>query len=101
VLLRRGEKHWLTDEEELMRQEFVRQFNEADPWEECILAYVAAASLVRMPEILTDVLEIPRERQSRREEQRVSAILRRNGWTPDQRRIGGQKLRIWARRQTP
>jgi len=98
ALYRKGEQHWLTDAEELRRQEFASQFNETDPWEDQILAYADRQARVRIPEILDDVLHISIDRQTRREEQRVASILRRNGWEPAQRRIEGNKLRIWERR---
>ena len=93
-----GEQHWLTEGEELCRQEFVSQFNETDPWEEAVLKYAERVPHIRIPELLHDVLVISPDRQGRREEHRVAAILRRNGWEPAQRRIAGAKLRIWVRR---
>ncbi|MDX2055676.1 MAG: VapE family protein [Polyangiaceae bacterium] len=96
---RSGEKHWLTEAEELRRQEFVGQFNETDPWEGVVIKYAEAQSSPRIPDILQDALKIPTERLSRREEQRVAAILRRNGWEPTQRRIDGKQTRFWARRR--
>jgi len=93
-----GEQHWLTEAEELRRQEFASQFNETDPWEERVLQYAERVPHIRIPEILHDVLAITPDRQSRREEHRVAVILRRNGWEPAQRRIAGAKVRIWERR---
>jgi predicted P-loop ATPase len=98
TLFRKGEQHWLTEAEELRRQEFVSQFNETDPWEERVLQYAERVPHIRIPDVLQDVLGIPVDRQARREEQRVAAILRRNGWEPAQRRIDGIKLRLWERR---
>jgi len=96
---REGEQHWLTDDEERRRQEFVSQFNETDPWEEPVLRYAdQQAEYVRISDVLHDVLNLPLDRQARREEQRVAAILRRSGWEPAQRRIQGNKLRLWQRR---
>jgi putative DNA primase/helicase len=98
VAFRKGEQHWLTDAEERARQEFVAQFNETDPWEEPVLRYAEHQPHVRIPDVLHDVLSIPLDRQARREEQRVAAILRRGGWEPAQRRIQGNKQRLWERR---
>lgn len=98
VAFRTGEQHWLTDDEERARQEFVAQFNETDPWEEPVLRYAEQQPHVRIPDVLHDVLNIALERQARREEQRVAAILRRAGWEPAQRRIKGNKQRLWERR---
>lgn len=98
VAFRKGEQHWLTDAEERARQEFVAQFNETDPWEEPVLRYAEQQPHVRIPDVLHDVLGIALDRQARREEQRVAAILRRGGWEPAQRRIQGNKQRLWERR---
>jgi predicted P-loop ATPase len=98
VAFRSGEQHWLTDAEEHARQEFVAQFNETDPWEEPVLRYAEQQPHVRLPDVLHDVLNIALDRQARREEQRVAAILRRGGWEPVQRRIKGNKQRLWERR---
>jgi predicted P-loop ATPase len=90
VAFRQGEQHWLTDDEERRRQEFVSQFNETDPWEEPVLRYAdQQAEYVRISDVLHDVLNLPLDRQPRREEQRVAAILRRSGWEPAQRRVQG------------
>jgi putative DNA primase/helicase len=92
---RSGERHWLSDEEEALRQEFVSQFNETDPWEEAVLAYAHKCEHLRLADVLNTVLGLDLDRQTRREEHRVAAILRRNGWEPTQRRLDGQKQRLW------
>lgn len=91
----------MSEAEEARRHEFASQFNETDPWEEPILDYLSKQSHVRIADVLSDVLAIPIDRQTRREDQRVAAVLRRNGWRPDQRRIDGKKLRIWVLGSTP
>lgn len=39
------------------------------------------------------------ERRDRKAEMRVAAILRRNGYFPDQRRVDGEKCRVWVRQK--
>src|SRR5690606_2765973 len=94
-----NESHWLSDQEEARRQEFVSQFNETDPWEDAVLQYASRQTHLRIADVLSDVLGIPLDRQTRREDQRVAAVLRRNGWGPTQRRVDGKKLRLWERRE--
>lgn len=96
-MFRKGEPHWLLPEEEEHRRTFASQFADTDPWEDEVLAYAQKQQFVRISDILADVLTIETGRQDRRAERRVADILRRVGWTPEQRRVagGGKPQRIW------
>jgi putative DNA primase/helicase len=69
-----------------------------DVWTETVREWLFGRTEVRLPDILTSALNIPRERQGKREEMRVSAILRLDGW---ERHIGrtdgnaGKATRVW------
>jgi predicted P-loop ATPase len=94
---RAGAPYWLTPDEEQYRAELVARFAEVDPWEHEVLAYADKQVHVRVSDILADVIGLALERRDKRAEMRVSAILRRNGYRPVQRRQDGQVGRFWQR----
>ncbi|HKO91586.1 MAG TPA: VapE domain-containing protein [Polyangiaceae bacterium] len=95
-LFRQNERHWLSDEEEAQRRDFVSQFTDTDVWEERVLGYASLRPHVRIADVLQQALDIPVDRQERRQQYRVTAILRRAGYEPQQLRIEGEKQRIWV-----
>jgi predicted P-loop ATPase len=95
-LFGKNERHWLSDEEEAQRRDFVSQFTDTDVWEERVLGYASHRPHVRIAEVLQHALDIPVDRQERKQQYRVTAILRRAGFEPDQVRIDGVKQRIWV-----
>lgn len=90
-----GAPYWLTPDEEQCRAELVARFAEVDPWEHEVLAYADKQVHVRVSDILADVIDLSLERRDKRAEMRISAILRRNGYRPVQRRHDGQVGRFW------
>lgn len=95
----------------------------ADPWEDRIRAHIAASrvhrgipgdkvparpgnpasvdpierwgTLITMPRLLEAALNIEAGRQSRRDQLRCGAILRRLGWKPKTMRFGEETVRAW------
>lgn len=98
-LFRLSERWWLSPEEEAQRADTSSRFVEVDPWEAQVLAYAKQQNIVRTADILRDVLEMALERRDRKAEMRIAAILRRNGYFPDQRRVDGEKCRFWLRQK--
>jgi predicted P-loop ATPase len=94
---RSGERHWLSEDEEVRREALARRFVEVDPWEERVLEFAAAQSRVRTNDVLLQALGLTLDRLTKRDEMRVAAILRRSGWQPDQARIDGKVTRYWVR----
>ncbi len=75
-----------------------------DPWEDTIETWLACASHptrrragVTPAEVLGDCLEVPRERWTKGDQDRVAAVLRRLGWErgKQQRAAGGVRERRW------
>jgi predicted P-loop ATPase len=95
-LFRQGERHWLDKFEEARRTEFVSLFTDADPWDEPVLAYARRRDQVRVAEVLAGPLNTLTEHQTRKDQYRVTAILRRAGFEPQQVRVDGEKQRVWV-----
>jgi hypothetical protein len=81
--------------------ELVSLFTDADPWDEPVLKYARQHSHVRVADILEHPLGIDVERQGRRDQYRVTAILRRAGFEPQQIRVGLEKQRVWVNPRRP
>jgi predicted P-loop ATPase len=92
-----GERHWLTDEEEARRAALATRFTETDPWEQRVLEFAAAQEMVRTVDVLTQGLDMPLDRVGRREEMRVTSILKRAGYESRHGRPGGGgTIRYWV-----
>lgn len=95
-----GEQHWLSEQEEVRRSVLAARFQESDPWEDRVLGFAARQDRVRVTEVLEQALDISLGKQTRREEQRVTSILRRACYRPEQRRVDGKSTRFWERQET-
>jgi predicted P-loop ATPase len=92
-----GEAHWLTDEEEACRAALATRFTETDPWEQRVLEFATAHGRVRTVDVLTQGLDMPLDRVGRREEMRVTGILKRAGYESRHGRpSGGGTVRYWV-----
>jgi hypothetical protein len=92
-----GERHWLSEDEEVRREALAARFVEVDPWEERVLEFAAAQDRVRTSDVLLQALQIPMDRLTKRDQMRVAAILRRTGYRHEQSRLEGKVTRYWAR----
>lgn len=95
-----GETWWLDKVDEPALEAAQEQFQSAHPWAGPIGAHLARGSFVAITTstILTEVLEIPTERQTRGHQTTVGNILRKQlGWTPIQRTFGGLRDRWYFR----
>jgi predicted P-loop ATPase len=95
ALYKAGEDCYLTTELELLRDQENENYRVEDPWHEIIANHVNSRQSLRTSEILTDVLQIPIERQDRRAQMRVADILRSLGWAKRHTRQG----KIWEKTQ--
>jgi predicted P-loop ATPase len=92
-----GERFWLSDEEEALRDSLAARFFAVDPWEERVLEFAATHDRVRTADVLLQALSIPLDRLTRRDEMRVASILRRSGYQADQARVDGKVTRYWSK----
>ncbi len=91
-----GEDHWLSDPETSTTATKVQAARvQEDVWAERILTILGLRSAVTIPEILSDILSIPVERQEKRQQMRVAAILRNAGWKRDTKWQGGKAAKVW------
>ena len=95
-----GEAIWLDDRDVVEKavQEQSQRMTE-DVWTDAVREWLALQTQVRIPDILNQVLQIPRERQGKREEMRCSAILTAEGWQRKMLRSSGTRkpTRVWER----
>jgi predicted P-loop ATPase len=68
-----------------------------DIWTDAVMLFIGTLASTTVPDILTDDLNVPTERQGQVEANRVSRILRANGWARFQR--GSGVNRQWRYRQ--
>ena len=92
-----GERRWLNEEEEGRREALAARFVETDPWEDRVLEFAARQERVRTADVLLQALEVTLDRQTKRDEMRLAAILRRAGYRAEQARVDGKVTRYWAK----
>jgi putative DNA primase/helicase len=98
----RSEPIWLDDAS--LRQNATDTQNDrmaADVWTDKVLEWLPGRVDVRIADILTHCLGVPVERQTRREQMRVSAILKLNGWSIHVHKDGLRSIRVWVKDQKP
>ncbi len=95
-LFRQGEQWHLTDAEEQMLTEKLGDHERLDTWYDTIAEYVQGKTEVTSRDILgPNCMNVPRERQGRAEEMRVTGTLKQLGFRP--RRTGASRQRVWVR----
>lgn len=94
-----GEVLWLDDEavQKVAKEAQAARMTE-DVWADKVREFIDGKGKIRMPELLSDALFIPTDRQDRRSQMRVAAILRSEGWTvkifrPER---GSDPARMWC-----
>jgi len=92
-----GERRWLNEEEETRREALATRFVETDPWEDRVLEFAGSQQRVRTAEVLLQALAVSLDELSRQDEMRVSGILKRAGYRPEQSRLEGKTTRYWAK----
>lgn len=96
-----GERRWLNDAEEARREALSSKFLETDPWEDRVIEYAGRQEVVRAHDVLLQALNVSLDRLTRRDEMRVTQILRRNGYQRRQSRLEGKVQRYWVRCDRP
>ncbi|WOD37386.1 VapE domain-containing protein [Nodosilinea sp. E11] len=92
---RSGERWELPHEMHQAAQEDALNYVTSDPWEKKILDYCEDFSEVNTADVLAVGLQLPYDRQGKREEMRVSNLLRINGWRSVRRLVNGRRPRYW------
>ena len=95
-----GEAIWLHEEDARCQaaQEQSDRMSE-DLWADLVRDYVETRVEVRTHDVLTTAIGIPRERQGKREEMRVGAVMTAMGWERKVQRVpGAGPTRFWVRK---
>ena len=93
---RAGEGWWLAPEAAAAQGAAAEAFRMVDPWEAAIASWLATADgPVTTQRILGAVIALDLGKVSGREDQRVSAVMRRLGWARRVVRVNGQNTRVW------
>jgi putative DNA primase/helicase len=72
-----------------------------DPWEPLIETALVGQRETTVDKLLTDALDVPKDRREPRQEKRIQSILRRLKWTSaPRRREGGVLIRPWTKADT-
>jgi len=95
-----GEAVWLDDADlEATAADHQRERMEEDVWTEPVREHLLGKDECSIPDILEHGLSILKERQSKREQMRVSKILTAAGWSRSLARKDGHVVRIWSRKE--
>lgn len=94
-LVRKGEPHWLTLEEDAMRESAAKDWEERDPWHEKIVEFLAGKKSVSVDEVWKHIGGMT-EGLGRREQVRITDTLRRLGCVNTVETVGRQKVRKWS-----
>jgi len=70
-------------------------YTSTDPWEDPVLAYADERGRVTVVEVLGNALKLDLAAMGKREEMRVSKILRQAGWGSSREVVQGRRVRIW------
>ncbi|MFQ4134780.1 VapE domain-containing protein [Nodosilinea sp. PGN35] len=92
---RSGERWELPGELRDAAMEDALNYVNTDPWEKKVLDYAIDFREVTAADVLTIGLQLPFDRQGKREEMRVTNLLRLNGWRLVRRSVNGRRPRYW------
>ncbi|MEG4121858.1 virulence-associated E family protein [Microcoleus sp. N9_B4] len=92
-----GEKWWLTSEEDAFLAQANQNHQITDVWEAAILKHLQDGAAYTISDLLEKAIGLELAKQSKREEMRVTAILRRNGWTRVRKRNNGKRDWYWEK----
>jgi hypothetical protein len=91
---RAGEPHWLTPEEDALREQASVAWEELDAWHEAIALQCTGRTAVRAPEIFRS-LSGTLDKFGKREQARITDTLRRLGCKPGIENQGERRTRMW------
>ena len=93
-----GEDHWLSEETTIKQAAEAQQDRQQeDVWEDCVKLFLVGKTDTSTADVLTDALKIPIERQTRREQIRVSAIMKKLQWQRVNVRSGASVTKRWKK----
>ena len=96
-LYQAGAKWWLEPEEDTALAKVNQGWQVSDLWESAILQYLKNRTTCTVPELLEKAISLDLAHSGKREEMRVSDILRRYGWQKNLKRLDGQLQRFWEK----
>jgi len=86
---------WLTPEAEQQRIAASQEFEEYDPWTEEVLEYIHGRDLVQISGVTEHIKEKHAAQEGWHTTHRVTAILRRQGWSRKSTRKDGKVCKCW------
>lgn len=92
-----GHRWHMKSHEEIQSEVLNKDFLERDEWESVIESFISHQQPVTVKKILTNALEIPVGLIQRREQNRVTRILRKLGWecSKNKENYEGTRQRVW------
>ena len=100
-LLSRGEKTFLSDEFASLHGIETDDRLSEDVWESDIKRYISKTlKPIRISDVM-EYLQIPKERQAKRDQYRIADILRKLKYEQTKGVIDGEQVRYWKKIQTP
>ena len=92
-----GETWEITTGELAQIHNYIQQFAVTDPWESLVLNYLETVNETTTTEVLINGLSFMPQACSRRESNRVAAIMTSLGWRRLVTTRGGKSVRLWKR----
>ena len=92
ALYKAGEKHWLTDDEEVMARLVQEDRQEDDPWYAKLDQEVGSMPRLRVKEILENIINVPAKEQRSDHQKRVEGWLSLRGY----RRVKAERGQGWV-----
>lgn len=101
----RGEQHYLTEDEKLQHNQANTHWrDDSDPWNDPILEKVGLVAqkqgsieYVNIQAIMDRILNIPVERQDKRQRNRIGNVLQMAGFERKCLKIDGKNTKVWGR----
>ena len=98
VAYRAGETWYLDKEMDIKRHDFSKIYRQDDPWVEPITSYLMVhRGHVTMTMVMEEGLKIERARMNRRDEMRISEILRELHYEKKRTTVDGKRKYVWTK----
>jgi len=93
VRIDNGEEWWLVDDGDAREEQAARY--QDDPWSEPVREFLAGKESVRVAALLKEAVKLETGRQTKKEEMRAAAILKRLGWFSKLAGPAHGRVRTW------
>ena len=90
-----GEQWWLSDEDETLLTEMNKSYEIEDSWQVLIKDYISDWTTVNL--IFDNALDLDEKDHTKQNQMRVTAILKRLGYSKTIRRINGKRTKVWSK----